>query len=273
MIAAPLAVLATGAAVAAGVGGSTASSDEPSVADAGFSASADSGHHRLPAVSRDFSGERGTPEAKDLSELEAMLSPKAVATAIRAADKKLWSTAELNLWSAPVDPAKKLGELKAGKRVLVTGRKLEGREEIVVAGQARWVTVGYLSPDKPVGAGAGLSMEPCPDTSVENGLTSGAVYVYRSVCHAFPQVTSYGGWDAHGEHASGKALDIMTSDVTLGTAIAEFLKAHASELGLYDVIWRQHIWTPERASEGWRAMPDRGSSTANHYDHVHVSVN
>ena len=69
-----------------------------------------------------------------------------------------------------------------------------------------------------------------------------------------------------------KARDIMTSDVELGTAIAEFLRAHASELHLFDVIWRQHIWTPVRASEGWRSMPSRGSATANHYDHVHVSV-
>jgi hypothetical protein len=28
----------------------------------------------------------------------------------------------------------------------------------------------------------------------------------------------------------------------------------------------------ERSSEGWRYMSDRGSTTANHYDHVHVSV-
>ncbi|MDQ1640746.1 MAG: hypothetical protein QOJ90_97, partial [Actinomycetota bacterium] len=27
-----------------------------------------------------------------------------------------------------------------------------------------------------------------------------------------------------------------------------------------------------RSSEGWRPMADRGSTTANHYDHVHVSV-
>ena len=27
-----------------------------------------------------------------------------------------------------------------------------------------------------------------------------------------------------------------------------------------------------RAGEGWRWQPDRGSTTANHYDHVHVSV-
>ena len=54
--------------------------------------------------------------------------------------------------------------------------------------------------------------------------------VYRAVCHAFPQITSYGGWDAHGEHASGKAIDIMTSDKALGDQIAAFLQSHASEL-------------------------------------------
>ena len=93
-------------------------------------------------------------------------------------------------------------------------------------------------------------MEPCPDGGVESGLTDDAVYVYRSVCHAFPQITSYGGWSAHGEHSCGRAIDIMTSDVELGTAIAEFLRAHASELHLYDMIWRQHIWTPVRAGRG-----------------------
>jgi hypothetical protein len=96
--------------------------------------------------------------------------------------------------------------------------------------------------------------------------------LYRAVCHAFPQITSYGGWDAHGEHASGRALDVMTSDKALGDQIAAFLQAHASELGLYDVIWWDQIWTPARASEGWRAYGDHGSPTANHMDHVHVST-
>ena len=196
----------------------------------------------------------------------------ATRSAIRTADTRLWTTTSLNLWSGSGKDAKQDGEIEAGKRVLVTGRKADGRVEIVMDGQSRWVTEGYLSEEKPVTAAAGLSMAPCPDPSVENGLTSNAVYVYRSVCHAFPQITSYGGWDAHGEHSSGKALDIMTSDVTLGNAIADFLKAHASELHLYDILWRQQIWTPVRAGEGWRTFPSRGSATANHYDHVHVST-
>ena len=119
---------------------------------------------------------------------------------------------------------------------------------------------------------AGSVAPPVAGSSPGGGLSDAAVYVYRSVCHAFPQITSYGGWSNHGEHAGGRALDIMTSDVELGTAIAEFLRSHASELHLFDVIWRQHIWTPVRAGEGWRYMPSRGSATANHYDHVHVSV-
>ena len=200
------------------------------------------------------------------------MSKAAITAAIKAATKQQWTTDDLNIWNQPGDKAKQLGELEAGKKVVVTGREMWGRTEIVLKGESRWVTDGYLSDDKPLGVGAGLSMDPCPDGGVESGLTDNAVYVYRSVCHAFPEITSYGGWSNHGEHSSGRAIDIMTSDVELGTAIAEFLRAHASELHLFDVIWRQHIWTPVRASEGWRSMPSRGSATANHYDHVHVSV-
>jgi hypothetical protein len=192
--------------------------------------------------------------------------------AVRTADTKLWTTTVLNLWTESGKDATQVGELEAATSVLVTGRKADDRVEVVVDGKSRWVTAGYLSEDKPLTAAAGLSMAPCPDPGVESGLTSAAVYVYRSVCHAFPQITSYGGWDAHGEHSSGKALDIMTSDVGLGNAIAAFLQSHAAELNLYDILWRQQIWTPVRASEGWRTFPSRGSATADHYDHVHVST-
>jgi hypothetical protein len=207
---------------------------------------------------------------------DGMAAQKATMRAVKAAHLKKWTTVDLNLWSSSSQAAKQIGLLKTGKRVLVTGRTADGRVELVVGGQARWVSAGYLSDTKPDAsagaAAAGLSMAPCPDGSVEYRLTPAAVYLYRSVCHAFPQITTYGGWDAHGEHVTGKALDIMTSDVALGNSIAAFLQAHASELHIYDILWRQHIWTPVRASEGWRLFADRGSPTANHDDHVHVSV-
>lgn len=204
--------------------------------------------------------------------VRALVSDAATSEAVLTAETKRWTTAELNLWTGPGDAAIQAGEIPASRQVLVTGRTSADRVEIVVDGASRWVTSGYLSEDKPVGAAAGLSMAPCPNPGVERGLTARAVYVYRSVCHAFPQITRYGGWDNHGEHASGRALDIMTSDVALGTAIAEFLRSHSAELHLYDILWRQRIWTPVRAAEGWRMLSNRGSATANHYDHVHVSV-
>jgi uncharacterized protein YraI len=213
---------------------------------------------------------------------DGVAAQRDTALAVKRAHLKRWTTVDLNLWSSASRAAEQVGLIKAGRHVLVTGRAADGRVELALDGQSRWVTADYLSNHKPeassvssatgAGVAAGLSMAPCPDGSVEYRLTPAAVYVYRSVCHAFPQITSYGGWDAHGEHVTGKALDIMTSDVALGNSIAAFLQAHASELHLYDILWRQHIWTPVRASEGWRLFADRGSPTANHDDHVHVSV-
>jgi hypothetical protein len=120
---------------------------------------------------------------------------------------------------------------------------------------------------------AGVAGEPCPDgSSVESGLTTNAIKVYRAVCAAFPAVTSWGGrTGSGGDHGTGHALDIMSTG-SLGSAIASYVRANAGELGVSYVIWAQHIWTVERSSEGWRAMPDRGSTTANHFDHVHVTV-
>jgi hypothetical protein len=108
---------------------------------------------------------------------------------------------------------------------------------------------------------------------VEAGLTPDAIRVHRAVCAAFSGITSYGGVRGSGDyHGTGQALDIMISSSGLGDQIAAFMRANYKALGVSEVIWSQHIWTVQRSSEGWRAMPDRGSPTANHYDHVHVSV-
>lgn len=72
-------------------------------------------------------------------------------------------------------------------------------------------------------------------------------------------------------HALGRALDLMTSSKAQGDAIAAYSRQYARALGIIEVIWYQKIWTTARASEGWRPMSDRGSATANHYDHVHLS--
>ena len=225
------------------------------VAAAAAAADAD----RTVGVSRDV----------DRQAVTALIDPKVAG--------RLWSTVDLDLRATPDKDARVLGEVKAVSRLKVTGQRSGDYAQVIVRDQGSrtvaWVTAEYLVEKKPTDpAHLPLSGAPCPDGSVENGLTDGAVRLYRSVCHAFPQITSYGGWDNHGEHSSGRALDIMTGDVQLGNAIAAYLQAHAAELNIFDVIWRQRIWTSERAGDGWRSMPSRGSATANHYDHVHVSV-
>ena len=65
----------------------------------------------------------------------------------------------------------------------------------------------------------------------------------------------------------------MVPSSSVGQRVADFLFANRSELNLFDIIWSQRIWTIERSSEGFRSMSDRGSATANHYDHVHIKIN
>ena len=96
-------------------------------------------------------------------------------------------------------------------------------------------------------------------------MTASAKKLYKGVFPVAPTVFDADGrLDLEGQK---RAIDFMINgDSSLGQAIADWARAHAAELNLYDVIWRQHIWTPVRASEGWRFMPSRGSITANHYD-------
>ena len=183
-------------------------------------------------------------------------------------------TAPLNVWSGPSEDSVLLTELPVGTQVGISGVVQGEWAQIVRHHKARWVHAAYLSTSDPGAVStAGITLAPCRlGTAVEAGLTPDAIRVYRSVCAAFPEVTSYGGVRADGEHSEGRALDIMVSSSALGDAIAAWVRANASELGASEVLWAQHIWTVERSSEGWRLFEDRGSITANHYDHVHVTV-
>ncbi|WP_348537597.1 hypothetical protein [Nocardia cyriacigeorgica] len=69
------------------------------------------------------------------------------------------------------------------------------------------------------------------------------------------------------DHGAGLALDFMTSDRAHGDAIADFVLANRERFGVTYVIWQQRY----NDGGGWSYMEDRGSPTANHYDHVHVS--
>ncbi len=232
----------------------------------------------LAPVSRE--AVRGATIQEQPSELELVMAPAAVAKAVDGASEDLYATTELNLWTGPAEGSANVGELAEGDEVLVTGRTLMGREEVVVDGAARWVTQGYLDPDEPtvvteadgtttsVPASGGVCTN---GSTVSAGVSPNIVKVHDAVCAAFPSISTYGDFRGDGEHAQGIAVDIMVSGST-GYAVADFVRAHAGELGVSYVIYSQRIWSVERGGEGWRGMEDRGSVTANHYDHVHVTT-
>ena len=73
-----------------------------------------------------------------------------------------------------------------------------------------------------------------------------------------------------GGHPSGLALDYMVgTDDALGDAIAQYQIDNWDSLGVEYVIWQQRMLSSPNGS--WKPMADRGGTTANHYDHVHVN--
>jgi hypothetical protein len=83
------------------------------------------------------------------------------------------------------------------------------------------------------------------------------------------------------EHKEGRALDWHMSakkakDRKQVARAVKWITANHGEvarrLGLMYVIWNQRIWSTYYPELGWRKMADRGSVTANHKDHVHISL-
>jgi hypothetical protein len=233
-----------------------------------------------PPMTTDRSQERPS-RSVERSTVERPERVAGTAEAPAITTEAMFLTEDLNVWSGPGEDNELLTVLDEGSKVPATGRVVDGWAEIVFKDQLRWVNAEYLSTDRPdddaepSGDSGGLSDAPCPTGSdVEDGLVSNAIAVYRAVCAEFPEVTTYYGLRPgdDGEHGTGQALDIMIPDSATGDAIAAFVQDNYSALGVSEILWSQQIWTVERASEGWRWMEDRGSDTANHYDHVHVTV-
>lgn len=81
-----------------------------------------------------------------------------------------------------------------------------------------------------------------------------------------------------GDHGKGLAADFIVGENTeLGNQVAADVTSNMTERGISYVIWQQQFYAPFESIYGpantWNQMPDRGSVTENHYDHVHVSMN
>ena len=93
-------------------------------------------------------------------------------------------------------------------------------------------------------------------------------------------ITSFSGYRPgdSGDHGKGLAIDFMVPvSSALGDRIAEYAVKNMASRGINYIIWKQRFYAPYDSKYGpaytWNPMPDRGSVTENHYDHVHVSMN
>ena len=80
------------------------------------------------------------------------------------------------------------------------------------------------------------------------------------------------------DHGQGLAVDVMVPvGSEVGNQVAQYAVDNISNAGISYVIYRQQFYAPVDNIYGpantWNQMPDRGSITENHYDHVHVSFN
>lgn len=274
-VAAPIAIMATVSAVSLGVLTATPRADEfLAVASDSDSVSSSAGADTTTSstATRDDIVSRSSSRllAQKVSARKAKQEKQATLKAIKRADTTMWTTTDLNLWSGPEKNAEQVGLIEGVEKVLLTGRKDDGRIEVVVNGRSNWVTPGYFADEKPE---TGPSMSgTCSNGTSASGAGANIVAVHQVVCSNWPSISTYGTLrGGGGDHPFGRAVDIMVSGTT-GWDVANFLRANAAALGISYVIHAQNIWSVQRSAEGWRAMEDRGSITANHYDHVHVST-
>lgn len=170
--------------------------------------------------------------------------------------------------------------------------QLKAAESALRTAKRKRDIMGELSKGAAAGVGTKQLTELCLASDVvvdvcapppwgEQNLTFDAVMIERYVHVRWPQIEVVGGWrpsDPYPDHPSGRAVDIMMpnggsgEDVALGDEIARYYQENAAAYGIYYMIWRQRIWKAGEPVGQWTAMADRGSPTANHMDHVHISV-
>lgn len=103
------------------------------------------------------------------------------------------------------------------------------------------------------------------------------VKMAKAIFKEFPEIKRIGGWravDSFPDHPSGRALDVMMPhgadprDKKLGDAVEKFAWDNMKKYKVTYTIWRQRYVNPTTSN----MMEDRGGPTANHFDHVHITI-
>ncbi|WP_079268522.1 LysM peptidoglycan-binding domain-containing protein [Streptococcus suis] len=124
-----------------------------------------------------------------------------------------------------------------------------------------------------------LSTTTTSTSAYDVGLQPQVAAFRAEVANAFG-ITSFSGYRPgdSGDHGKGLAIDFMVPQSSaLGDQVAAYAVVNLASKNINYIIWKQRFYAPYDSIYGpaytWNLMPDRGSVTENHYDHVHVSFN
>ena len=139
--------------------------------------------------------------------------------------------------------------------------------------EKKTVSTTYAAPAAPDYAGLAVAK------SENAGLQPQTAAFKEEIANLFG-ITSFSGYRPgdSGDHGKGLAIDFMVPESSeLGDKLAEYAIQNMVSRGISYIIWKQRFYAPFDSKYGpantWNPMPDRGSVTENHYDHVHVSMN
>ena len=205
--------------------------------------------------------EEAAPQATTLAEKEeTQASPQAVSTVEETTTPVEEKTTETTATSS--EEAKEVSSNDA--TTVVSTYQPEEKKTVATT---------YAAPAAPDYAGLAVAK------SENAGLQPQTAAFKEEIANLFG-ITSFSGYRPgdSGDHGKGLAIDFMVPESSeLGDKIAEYAIKNMASRGISYIIWKQRFYAPFNSIYGpantWNPMPDRGSVTENHYDHVHVSMN
>ena len=208
----------------------------------------------------------GAPVAETTSPVEE--APQAETSATEATEAT--TSAETSVAAAPVTerPAD-----TTGTSATESTANSDTATSTYQAEQSQTPSRTYSAPAAPDYAGLAVAK------SENAGLQPQTAAFKEEIANLFG-ITSFSGYRPgdSGDHGKGLAIDFMVPvSSALGDRIAEYAVQNMASRGINYIIWKQRFYAPYDSKYGpaytWNPMPDRGSVTENHYDHVHVSMN
>ncbi|MGK5680688.1 coiled-coil domain-containing protein [Actinoplanes sp. URMC 104] len=171
----------------------------------------------------------------------------------------------------------------------LTKKKEEASRALASVGGGR-VAGGFISASSPLAKPAPRNSdgswpdESCTisDPTSDGCLTPRTLHAYQEArADGFTRYTVCWSQRNSGEHPKGRACDMSSNEKTYKTSpatgddreygdrLAAYFVKNADRLGVMYVIWFRQIWLP---GDGWKSYSGSGGASAEHTNHVHVSM-